>query len=159
MANDQKITLLSQLSRDEKTWKNINFLDYILSRCGIIYLLHLRQLCFPQSRISYQEILHLGNSLHQITYLMSGFLIVHHVTFLVSRYKRACWESEVKLSKDSKQTTLSCYLGSRSDNGNTRKKVILKVYFYIVAKQWTWGWVLSTVWAKPFPCNLHLSII
>jgi len=51
---------------------------------SIVYLLHLRILYFPRSRISYQEILHLGNSLHQISYLMSGFLIIYYVSCLVS---------------------------------------------------------------------------
>jgi len=44
----------------------------------IVYLLHRRILCFPRSRISYQDIIHLGSLWHQI----SGFLIIHHV-FLV----------------------------------------------------------------------------
>jgi len=66
------------------------FCNWLINYNDIVHLLNLRILCFPWSRISYQEILHLGNLLPQISYLMPGFPIIHHVSYLVSGEPPMC---------------------------------------------------------------------
>jgi len=79
--------------QEQLQWPNYSLVGFSILYCKriMVHLLHLRILCFPRSRFSYQDILIWENQLHQISYLISGFLIIHQVFYcLVSGEPLMC---------------------------------------------------------------------